>query len=150
MSYNIDNEKFEIAHEAFKLHMLHQSRGIPFVNFYHPFLFDNEISYKSKIYYDAKLVLSLNDWKQWRKIPGNIILTTKEACKPAISKNLLEHRYGSKSYSEAALYKVTRPEQIRGLEDNLYDFFLGGPSTPTEFGVRFDSFALYLRENHLG
>jgi hypothetical protein len=74
----------------------------------------------------------------------------KEACDPTVSANLLEHRYGLLNSSEGALYRVTKSEEIRGLESQIFDFFSGGSSAPEEFGLRFNVFADYLRENHLG
>lgn len=150
MSLRIDNEKFEIAHEAFKQHMLRQSGGVPFTSFRHPDLRRGEIAYKWEIYSRAQQVLDLRKWDQWIKIPGRIIDALKEACSPSISSNLLEHRYGPQRYSESALYKADRSDLIAGLERQLFDFFLGGDSTPSEFAPRFDALAKYLRDKHLG
>lgn len=150
MPLYVSNEKFERAHRAFKQHMLRESGGIPFTNFQHPFLVKTEIEYKWEIYSRARHVLNLGSWKQWKKTRGKILHAVKEACLPGVSMNLLEHRYGSQSYSESALYKVKRPEQINGMENLLYDFFHGGPTTPAKFGPRFDTLARYLRDERLG
>lgn len=150
MSIRITLDKFEIGHEAFLQHMLTESNGIPFTNFQHPFLFEDEIDYKKIIYGRAKGKLSLNDWKKWLKTRGKILQATKAACAPIISKNLLYHRKGFKSSSEQSLYKVETTVAVTGLEQQLYDFFLGGAFTPTEMGLRFDIFANYLRQNRLG
>ncbi len=150
MVVQIDNEKFEIGHEAFTRYMMDKCNGVPFSNFEHPFLFDDEIAYKIKVYRKAKDVLCLNKWKRWVKTSGKIIQAVKEVCKPTVSENLLEHRYGFQNSSEAPLYRVNDLDQIKGLEAQLFDFFFGSSTTPTEFSTRFDALANYLRENHLG
>lgn len=148
MPLHIDNEKFALAHETFKQHMLRKSQGIPFINFQHPFLISDEIAYKWGVYDRASRLLNLSRWRSWRKKPGNIIRATKEACRA--SENLLEHKYGPQKYSESALYKVAGTRQVEELESRLFDFFLGGLNTPTEFAPRFDALADHLRENRLG
>lgn len=150
MPISVSNEKFEVAHHFFTQYVLSQSKGVPFTDFQHPFLVDDEIAFKWRIYSNAKKVLCLNKWKQWIKSPGEIIRATRQACLQSASENLLEHRYGLLRSSESALYKVKGLEQIRGLEDQLFRFFCNGPSTPAEFGPRFDALANYLRENQLG
>jgi hypothetical protein len=150
MQNEIDPVKFAIAHEAFLQRMEAKSNGIPFVNFQHPFLIDDEIAYKWKVYADAKDILQLSKWAKWKATPGKILDLVKDACKPTISQNLLEHKYGFENSSEGALYKVTTSDEIIGLENQLFDFFLGGKPTPDEFAIRFDNFADYLRSNHLG
>lgn len=150
MAVCIDNERFAISHEVFKRYMLHRSGGVPFTSFQHPFLVDDEIAYKWGVYDSAKRALSLSKWEQWKRTPGKIIEAVKAACRPNVSANLLEHRYGLRNSSEAALYKVNGVEQIKELETRLFDFFLGSPSTSTEFGPRFDALADYLREHRLG
>ncbi len=147
MPLNIDEERFQIAHEAFEKFEERMSGGIPFTNFQHPFLVDDETAYKWKVYTDATSALDLRKWKKWKKTPGRIIQATKQACRA--SSNLLEHRYGQHWSSDAALYRVSNTEQITHLEHQLFEFFWGGPTTPTDFGVRFDDFASYLRENRL-
>jgi hypothetical protein len=148
MIIQIDSDRFEMAHEAFKQHMLLSSRGVPFVDFQHPFLVSDEIAYKWAVYHKASKLLMLNRWNSWQKHPGKIIQAVKEACK--VSENLLEHKYGLQQSSEAALYKVSSIEQTKELEGYLLDIFLGGFSAPTELAHRFDSLADYLRENRLG
>lgn len=150
MQNEIDPVKFAIAHEAFLQRMEAKSNGIPFVNFQHPFLIDDEIAYKWKVYADAKDILQLSKWAKWKATPGKILDSVKDACKPTISQNLLEHKYGFENSSEGALYKVKSSDEIIGLEKQLFDFFLGGKPTPDEFAIRFDNFADYLRSNHLG
>lgn len=150
MSIHIAPGKFEDGHKKFLQHMLSQLNGIPFTNFQHQFLVEDEIDYKKIIYGKAKGELSLKEWKKWLKTPGNIIKATKAACAPNVSKNLLYHRKGFKSSSEQSLYKVETPPAITELEQQLYNFFLGGASTPAELGPRFDAFANYLRQNSLG
>jgi hypothetical protein len=150
MAICVNNERFAISHEVFKRYMLHRSGGVPFTSFQHPFLVDDEIAYKWGVYDSAKRALSLSKWEQWKRTPGRIIEAVKAACRPNVSANLLEHRYGLRNSSEGALYKVNGVEQIKGLETQLFDFFLENSSTPTEFGPRFDALANYLRAHRLG
>jgi len=150
MSIRIDEEKFTISHEVFSRYMLQQSGGVPFTNFQHPILIDDEIAYKWGVYNTAKHILDLHKWTRWKiKSPGKIVEAVKAACKSNVSENLLEHRYGARN-SSGALYKADSPKKIEKLENQLFDFFLGGASDPAEFGPRFDSLANFLRKNCLG
>lgn len=148
MPIQIDDEKFEIAHNLFKESLFKDSKGVPFENFQHPFLVKDEIGYKWKAYREGRKALSLDNWKQWLPERGKIIEATKNACQQSV--NLLEHKYGLQNSSEGALYKVNEAAQIEGLEKQLFDFFLGGASIPSEFAHRFDALADYLRTNKLG
>ncbi len=150
LTIHIDNAKFESAHQTFEQHLLGQPPYVPFTGFQHPFLVRDEIKHKWGVYDKATEVLNLEAWESWKSTPRNIIEATKAACHPSVSKNLLEHRFGSQSYSESALYRVQGTEQIQGLAAHLFHFFKGGPPTPAEFGPRFDAFADYLRKNRLG
>ncbi|MFB2968996.1 hypothetical protein ACE1CD_08485 [Aerosakkonema sp. BLCC-F183] len=147
MSIHIDDEKFEIAHNLFKESLLKDSKGVTFENFQHPFLVKDEIEYKWKAYREGRKALCLDNWRQWLPEQGKIIEATKNACNRSV--NLLEHKYGFQNSPEAALYKVNEPAQIEGLEKQLFDFFIGGASIPSEFGHRFDALADYLRINKL-
>lgn len=150
MALRIDRERFQIAQEAFCRYMEAQSGGVPFTNFRHRFLVADEIEYKRVVYGGAKRALQLDKWPSWlRETPENIIQATKDACAPGVSANLLEHRYGWDSSSEAPLYRVRGDDQVRGLARQLYDFFSGGPTAPDDFGPRLDAFAQYLREHRL-
>jgi hypothetical protein len=148
MTIKIDQERFEIAHELFLQHM--HTEGIPFTSFDHPLLVRDEILYKWEVYNRGYDAINLGKWPKWKKSPGKIISALKLACRPSISANLLEHRYGPMSYSESALYKVKGGQQIKELENSLFTLFLGGSSEPSELGPRFDSLANHLRVNHLG
>lgn len=149
MSVKIDYTRFDKAHRVFEEYMLKKS-GVPFTNFQHPFLIDDEISYKWRVYRNAQDELSLHKWSKWLHTPGQILQAAKNACHSKVSANILEHRYGLKNSSEAALYKVKTPSEVKGLENQLFDFFLGSTDASYEFGVRFDALAQYLRENSLG
>ena len=148
MALKIDHQRFEYAHRIFQDHLLKMS-NVPFTGFEHPFLVKSEISYKWRIYDQAIEILNLEKWNAWKRRHGQILQATRNACRPSITVNILEHRYGPLHSSAAALYKV-RDEDIPDLEEKLFDFFLGGRATPEEFGQRFDVFAEYLRENKLG
>ena len=149
MGLHVDNVKFETAHRLFLRHMFDKSGGVLFTGFGHDAFVNDEVSYKWTVYHRGRTALSLRKWEHWRSKTGKILQACKAACHPSVSANLLEHKYGSSRYSEAALYKVSRPEEIQGLEAEVFKFFLGGPGTQDQFGPRFDLFAEYLRENHL-
>jgi hypothetical protein len=121
----------------------------PFINFKHSFLLRGEIDYKREALVLGRRALQLHQWHQWRSETGRILQAAKEACKQKNSANLLEHRYGQQG-SYKALYRVKTADEIRDLESALFDFFLGGDSSPDSFAVRFDQFANYLRANSLG
>jgi hypothetical protein len=144
----VDSEKFEAAHQLFEQHLLSQSNGVPFTSFQHPFLQQSEIDYKREVSKKAKEALCLDRWSQWINEKGKILQATREACK--LSENLLDHKYGWKNSSESSLYTVEKSDEIRGLESQLANFFLGGSSKTTEFCFRFDALANYLRMNRLG
>jgi hypothetical protein len=144
------NERFRIGHEAFLEHMCRKSNGVSFTSFNHPFLIDDEIAYKWKVYTDAKDALSLHKWQKWRPGSGKILEATKAACASSVCANLLEHRFGSRGNSDSPLYRVETPEQVIALERELFRFLKGGPPAPESFGLRFDQCADFLRAHRLG
>lgn len=153
MTMHIDDVQFRRAHTAFERYMLSYSLrpGISFRNFQHPFLVEDEIRYKWGVFDRATDILSRPKWTEWRsKTPAKIVDVVKAACQPSVTKNLLEHRFGPQSSSEAALYRVTIADQVSSLGIQLFDFFWGGGTTPDEVGPRFDCFVDYLKRNHLG
>lgn len=147
---SFDNDRYVYAHKLFLDYMYKKSGGINFTNFNHPFLRDDEIKYKWRVYADASDTIAFNNWGNWRHTCGRILEAVRSACKPAISRNLLEHRYGPIGNSYSPLYKVQTKDEISNLENELYSFLLGGAITPNDIGIRFDSFATYLKKNRLG
>lgn len=145
-----DRDKFALAHRMFLDHMYAKSGGTHFVSFHHPFLRDDEIKYKWRVYADASDAIAFNKWERWKRTPGRIIKAVRLACNPKISENLLEHRYGPQGNSDSPLHRVHASHDISSLEAALFTFMHGGKMTPDEFGVRFDAFAEYLRANKLG
>jgi hypothetical protein len=140
--------KFRIAHNLFEAHMLTNSAtGEPFTSFTHDFLRLDETLYKEKAFINGNDCLQLDKWEEWIQQTGQILRATKEACKPSVSQNLLEHRYEG---SAKALSRVKSQSQVASLENALFDFFRGGSATEREFGKRLDTFASYLRKNQLG
>jgi len=150
MAVIVDRTKFDQAHEAFLKHMLKMGEGVPFTGFGHSFFREDEWEWKHRVRNEASEALQLKRWATWRRPPGKIIQAVKNACTPGISRNLLEHRYGSRNSSEAPLYRVEGADQVEALESQLFDFFRGGEFARDKFAPRFDSLAHYLRSNHLG
>ena len=150
MTLEINETSFSVAHTKFVSNMQRNSNGIPFTSFDHPVLYKDEIAYKHTAYDEGRKALSLQRWNGWRKSTGKILEAAKNACAPSISSNLMVHQYGSKGNSYGALYLVETEHQIHDLENELYEFFLGGDSNLDSLGKRFDRFAEYLRENRLG
>ena len=146
----MNTKKYLLAHESFLSYMkANAPNGETFSTFDHPFLYTDEIEYKRMVHANAISVLRLNQWKIWRSDTGHILDAVRTACSPQISKNLLEHRFGTNG-SYKALYRVDTEERIRALEKALYDFFLGGDTSRNVFGIRFDKFADFLRAERLG
>jgi len=147
VSLRIDETAFARGHEAFLAYMHARSgRGARFTSFQHDFLCRDEIDYKYKVFCDATAVLQPDRWRSWRKTPGKILKAVREACRPKVSRNLLQHRWGG---SYKALYKVRKANEIQALEGELYAFFNGSP-VGAEFALRFDAFASFLRDHSLG
>jgi hypothetical protein len=147
----IDDLRFHLAHQAFLQHMqANTPNGEPFNNFEHPFLLLDEVDYKREALALGRRALQLGQWPGRRSEVGAILEAIREACSRKVSDNLLEHRYGPEGGSYKALYRVKTQDRIKGLEDALFDFFLGGGLDPDSFGPRFDRFADYLRANSLG
>lgn len=150
MPLAINEARFESCHRAFLTYVQQQAGGEPFSNFQHPFLVDDEISYKWAAYRNGRDAIALSNWNHWKPGQGRIIEAIKAACSPSIGANWLTHRFGSTQGDSAApLHRVQDREQIKRLEEQLQNLMLGGPDTPDEFGLRFDEFAEYLRKNHL-
>lgn len=145
----IPAQKFEPLHDAFLARMLEKG-GTPFVSFNHPFLVADEIEYKQRVYYRARDVLELETWKEKDIGSGKILNAMRGACAPAVSRNLLEHKYGNDNGSYKALYRARSVAQRRDLEAHLYACLRQGDATPERFGPRFDALADFLREHQLG
>jgi hypothetical protein len=140
--------KFRIAHHLFEAHMLANSpTGEPFTSFSHDFFRLDETIYKERAYIYGNDCLHFDKWDGWLQQTGQVLAATKEACKPSVSRNLLEHRYEG---SAKALYRVKSESRVASLEHALFDFFRGGSTKESEFGKRLDTFASYLRKNQLG
>lgn len=149
MNIKINDNQFSIGHQAFLEWIQAKNVGIPFTSFDNPYLIKDEIAYKYKAYDEGRGILSFEKWKHWLKKVGRIQNAAKGACARSVSQNLLEHRYGAKGNSDAPLYRVKTENEIRKLENELYQFLLGGSSNPESFGKRFDNFAEYLRDQKL-
>lgn len=146
----IDRRALLRLHRAFELRMLQSPGRVPFSGWDHPFLNRDEIHYKHVIAGRAREALR---WERWRPKDigsGSILAAAREACSPSISKNLLEHRYGPTKGSARALHRVTEGQQSAALESALYSLMKGGGIERSEFGPRFEAFAEFLREQHLG
>jgi len=144
MAFVIDRQRFEQGHALFLAHMLKNS-GEHFVNFSHPFFRFDEVDYKIQVSREAHEILQVDKWSRWRNDRGRILAAVSAACSPRISRNLLEHRYGR----QKPFVKARTPEVRASLESALYMFFTGS-SVPEAFGERFDKFADFLRQSHLG
>lgn len=144
MPISIDLQRFEQGHELFLTHMLKKG-GEPFLNFNHPFFRYDEVDYKVQVSREARDTLQVDKWPRWRKQPGKILAAVSAACSPRISQNLLEHRYGR----QKPFVKARSAERRAQLESALYALFTGS-SAPKDFGERFDPFADFLRQSHLG
>ncbi|HBB88971.1 MAG TPA: hypothetical protein DC047_15300 [Blastocatellia bacterium] len=150
MPLAINEAAFESCHQAFLAYVQEKAGGEPFTNFQHPFLVDDEISYKWAAYRSGRDALALAKWNNWKPGDGRIIEAVKAACAPSIGANWLTRRFGAEQgNSDAPLYLVKGRDQIRGLEEQLQILMLGGKDTPDAFGLRFDRFADYLRAKHL-
>jgi len=146
-SFEIDNKKFQEGHRLF-LKGMYEKNGVEFVNFEHPLL-QNEVKYKLDILKNARNVLSLEKWDQWKNDPERIVDVVRDACDGKISGNLLMGpKFGVDKGSAAAL-GVTDTTKRRALGEVLYNFFKVGTSEPAEFGKRFDEFVMFLKTNKL-
>jgi hypothetical protein len=146
----IDRKALWDLHLAFEHRMAEQSGGVPFTGFSHPFLVRDEIAYKYRVASLASDALRYREWGRKSAGSGRILQAVRRACSPAVSANLLEHRFGPKGGSAQALYRVTTRRQIAELESQLYAFFRGGGTSHAEFGTRFQALADYLRAESLG
>ncbi len=148
----IDFNKFVEGHELFLCYTKKESEiGANFEGFDHDFIQSDEIIYKRTVEKKGRAALNLNKWRKWREETGKILEAVREACRH--HDNLLGRsgeKYGLKAGAESPLYRVNTKNEIRGLEKELYDFFLGGNHEKSYFGQRFDYFCNYLKENKLG
>lgn len=140
---SVNPHAFRIAHNAFERHMEAHSEGEPFVGFHHSFLLSDEIRYKIETAGQANKALQLDQWYKWRGQPKRIINAVRQACAPGVSRNLLEHRWGSPL---SDVPSAVEPELAR----RLFEFFLGGTLHRETLGPRFDELAGFLRRERLG
>lgn len=150
MPLTVNEAAFESCHENFLAYMQEKANGEAFTNFQHPFLVDDEVSYKWTAYRNGRDALSLDKWHRWKAGDGRTIQAVKDACLlPGVGANWLEHRFGAKGNSDAPLYRVEGRVQIKELEEQLHTLMIGGSDSPNAFARRFDMFADYLRNRHL-
>lgn len=79
MPLAIDETAFESCHRAFLAHVQEKAGGEPFTNFQHPFLVDDEMSYKWAAYRSGRDALALTKRRQWTPGDGRIIQAAKAA-----------------------------------------------------------------------
>lgn len=137
----LTSAQFRAGHGVF-LDRMRQASGIPFTGCEHPTFLDEEIQYKYAVLDRGRRALQLGKWNSWKPGDGKILAALQQACRPEISKNLLPHRYGG----AAPLTKAQRPEDVALMEAETRLFLCGNEL----IGVRFDRFANYLRDEHLG
>jgi hypothetical protein len=138
----IDIAQFQRAHQAFN-NLLVEETGEPFNGFDNEYLFRQEIHYKNDVHINGTDAIGIDNWNSWSTGEGKILKAVRKACLPAISHNLLEHRYGG------PLDRVKTDDEIHGLESALVAFLKPPPGSPG-LGDRFDIFADYLRSHKLG
>ena len=82
MSVRLDHGQFLWGHELFIRHMECESEGVPFTSWQHPHLVADELGYKEEAYGAARHSLSLENWAEWRTVPGKILCesTEKRVC----------------------------------------------------------------------
>lgn len=143
----IDRGRFWYAHQLFLNHMREKSGGVNFVGFDHPFLFIDEVSYKSAVYNDAHQVLECDRWPRLVARRGQIVDRLKQACSPKITRNLLHQKYGPQNSSAKSLYRA-KAQVEADYETHLYRLFDSAHSE--QFGEAFDNLAAFLRQEGLG
>lgn len=145
-----NQDAFLKGHAAFLRFMAEKADGEPFRGFDHPYFVKSEIAYKLHALTEGLKVLRLERWDSWKRTTGRILEATRRACAPAISGNLLAHRFGPRGNSDSPLHLVSGSRAIHELEAQLNTFFRGGSVAPKAFGQRFEAFAIYLRDRRLG
>jgi hypothetical protein len=118
-----------------------QPEGIRFAGYQHRTFQNEEIHYKHAVLGKGRKALQLNKWPAWTPGRGRILRCLREACVPAVTANLLTHKYGPPK-----ALTVVDPSEVERLEAEARKFMCG----PGDFGRRFDEFAEYLRDNGLG
>lgn len=150
MDIHIDKSKFQQAHAVFLRHMQERGDGVPFTGFGHRFFIADEVSYKSEALRCGREAMRFDKWRKWLNTPGKITMAMKVACKPAVSHNLMEHRYGEAKGSYSTLYRLESDEDMQSFEQQVVALSESSKATEQVFGKQFDRFAEYLRSHHLG
>lgn len=150
MTIQLDKSRFRQAHAAFLQHMQDGGDGVPFTSFGHRFFVTNEVSYKSDSLRRGREALRLDQWCKWLKTPGRITEALKDACKPTVSHNLMEHRYGEAKSSYSTLYRLQTGLAISAFEHQVFALLGASKETEQAFGEEFDRFAEHLRSQRLG
>lgn len=146
----LDFANFERGHREFLRLMKQQGNGVPFTDFQHKAFRENEMDFKEKVRTHARTVAAPQQWSAWRNEPGRIVEQLKEACKPAISKNLLEHKYGPEKGSYAALYRLANEDDTRNFESLCAALHESVQGDALYIGKAVDAFADFLRARKLG
>lgn len=146
----IEKSAFRRAHRAFLSRMKEKGEGIPFTSFAHRFMLSDELAYKHEALRQGRKVLSFDKWPKWIRRRGKILGAMKEACKPSVSKNLLEHKYGEEKGSYSALYRLDSQEDVREFETLVAQLQEQINEPDDVVGAAFDEFSEFLKAKHLG
>ena len=95
-----------------------------FTNFQHPYIVNEEITYKKEVIEKAKKVLSLEKWDKWKSEPSKIFAAVKNACDPKVAGNLLTNpaQYGPDR--EHKIFEQTDDKRINDLGNEFFKFLL--------------------------
>jgi hypothetical protein len=129
--------------------MLEKS-GVPFTSFNHRFIMEDELAYKLGALEKGRKCLRLDKWPNWKSKTGKILNSMRQACKPDVSRNLLEHKYGELKGSYSALYRLEEKADIENFEFHIFDLFQNIDQQEEDLGASFNRFAKLLKEQSLG
>lgn len=145
----VNEEQFKKAHSLFEEKLQTESNGIPFTDFNHPVLLNEEINYKREVVKKTSHLRSLDNLHQLIKTKGDLIGKLKEVCSPSVSKNLIMGtNYGIDGSSAASLHLV-KEEFVLEYEKILFEFFTFANNSQEEFGKKFDELISFLQKHDL-
>ena len=152
----IDSVRFQKLHQKFLEHMKikaqEMSIGPPndeFTNFQHPYIVNEEITYKKEVIEKAKKVLQLEKWDEWKSEPSKIYQAVKDVCGPKVAGNLLTNPAQFGPDREHKIFEQADDKRINDLGNEFYKFFNGG-SSREKFSIRYDNFIKFHKDNNIG
>ncbi len=131
---------FEAGHRLFLLEISQIEDKIPFENFDHVGFRKREVDWKIKVAENAKMILSLDKWGEWKPNPEKIFTAVKAASSPKIINQF--GIWAPPFHTHAGYFDELDDQTKKEFGSQLFDFLKGKDTIE----IRYDKLSLFLKE----